>query len=63
MSGQNIWTKKLIEYNNTKEAGQCPVCGSSQFKVEVFEYGRTSILFKCPDCGATKHFDGLIKKA
>lgn len=53
------WVKNLIEYNETRSAGNCPMCGSSKVKVEEMNIGRKSLTFVCESCGESEHFDGI----
>ena len=56
------WTKNLILYCQTSQAGNCPNCGSNNLRVTEHVYEkRKSLTLCCKECGKWAHFDGYNK--
>ena len=57
------WTKNLILYCNSNNAGHCPKCNSNNIAVEeLTAEQRKSLTFTCKECGCWSHFDGINEK-
>lgn len=57
------WTKNLISFCDSKDAGKCPKCKKDGVQVTEHQYGnRKSLTFYCKDCKASIHFDGVATK-
>ena len=57
------WLQNVVSYIDNKDAGKCPMCGSTKVKVEEYTHGmRRSITFSCEECGQWDHFDGAKPK-
>jgi len=57
------WTKNLILYCNSNNAGHCPKCNSNNIAVEeLTAEQRKSLTFTCKECGSWSHFDGINEK-
>ena len=57
------WTKNLILYCNSNNAGHCPKCNSNNIAVaELTTEQRKSLTFTCKECGSWSHFDGINEK-
>jgi len=57
------WTKNLISFSNSKNAGNCPKCKSENVEATEHLHGnRKSVTFVCKDCNASIHFDGIATK-
>ena len=58
------WENNAVLFVEQKKAGNCPICGSSNVKVEE-HVGRVrkSLSFLCLDCGSSDHFDGCLESA
>lgn len=57
------WIDNFLQYENNKNPGKCPCCGSSNVDVEELFWGRRSVTFKCKQCGKGDHFDGIYEKS
>lgn len=54
------WENNAVQYDQNKEVGTCPICGSNNVKVEEHVRGkRRSLSFLCGNCGNGDHFDGF----
>ena len=54
------WTKNLISYSVSEDAGKCPSCGSKDVEVNEYVNGnRKSLTFVCKNCKSSDHFDGM----